>query len=239
MQLLIHGDSKEYLKKIKSGSIDLILTDPPYGISRTSGFSVGGIKKYKSSTNYFGEWDVDVDLSYYFKEFRRVLKKGGTLIIFYDVWKSEMIKKSADENKFKQLRVGHWIKSNPVPINSKRNYLSNSTEYFFSMVKGKNPTFNSKYDIGYYEYPICHGKERTDHPTQKPINLILDLVKKHSNSSDLILDPFAGSFTTMEACLISGRRSICIESDEKYYQIGQERFKNLTTKNDIQNTLEG
>ena len=80
-------------------------------------------------------------------------------------------KEIADKYKFKQGRVCIWQKTNPVPINSKLNYLSNANEYFFSFIKDKKPTFNSEYDNGLYKYPICHGKERLNHPTQKPLEI--------------------------------------------------------------------
>lgn len=115
------------------------------------------------------------------------MRKGGTLIIFYDIWKSSIIKNIADKYNFKQPMVCQWLKTNPVPINSKLNYLSNSSEYFFTFVKGGKPTFNSIYDNGVYMYPICHGKERYNHPTQKPLQLISDLILKHSNECDVVL----------------------------------------------------
>ena len=113
---------------------------------------------------------------------------------------------------------------NPVPINSKLNYLSNSTEYFFTFVKGSKPTFNSEYDNGIYRFPICHGKERFEHPTQKPLELIKSLIEKHSNEGDLVLDTFAGTFIVHHACDNLNRGCISIEKEEKYFNIGKERI---------------
>jgi site-specific DNA-methyltransferase (adenine-specific) len=149
------------------------------------------------------------------------------VIIFFDIWKSADIKDFALKNKFKQPRVGQWLKTNPVPINSKTNYLSNCSEYFFTFIKGKNPTFNSKYDMGIYRFPLCHGNERLEHPTQKPLGLIKELLLKHSNSGDLILDPFSGTSTLAVASIESGRNWICIERDQKYYEISKYRVENI------------
>lgn len=113
---------------------------------------------------------------------------------------------------------------NPVPINSKINYLSNATEYFFTFVKGSKPTFNSKYDNAFYSYPICHGKERYNHPTQKPLSLIKDLIEKHSNPGDLVLDTFAGTGTTGVACKELNRNYILIEKEEEYFEIIKKRL---------------
>lgn len=228
--MLLKGDSNELIKNIKSNSIDLILIDPPYTISKSSNFknysektSHKLIRKYDISID-FGYWDKsEINWDFMFNEYYRVLKKGGTLIMFYDIWKSSTIKFYADKYKFKQHRICQWQKSNPVPINSNINYLSNAIEYFFSFTKGKNPTFNSNYDNGVYVYPICHGKERYNHPTQKPLSLISDILKKHSKEGDLVLDVFAGTFTTHVACDNLNRKCISIEMDEIFYNIGKKR----------------
>jgi len=224
--MIILGDCLQELPKIESNSIDLIITDPPYLISRESNFKqISDSTSKEMSTKYnisidFGDWDkVELDFNYLFKEWFRILKKGGTLIVFYDVWKSNEIKESANIVGFKQPRVCAWTKTNPVPINSKTNYLSNATEYFFTFVKGGKPTFNSAYDNGFYKFPICHGKERLQHPTQKPLSLISQLIEKHSNSGDLVLDNFAGTGTVGEACVKLGRDYILIEKEETYFNM--------------------
>lgn len=229
--MIILGDCLQELPKIESNSIDLIITDPPYLISKDSNFkqtsestSKEMITKYNISID-FGDWDkIELDFNYLFKEWFRILKKGGTLIVFYDVWKSNDIKESALETGFKQPRVCAWVKTNPVPINSKINYLSNATEYFFTFVKDSKPTFNSKYDNGFYKFPICHGKERLKHPTQKPLGLISELIEKHSNSGDLILDNFAGTGTVGEACIKLDRDYILIEKEESYFSLIVDRL---------------
>jgi site-specific DNA-methyltransferase (adenine-specific) len=235
------GDCFEILPTIKNDSVDLILTDPPYLISRESNFkkvskhTPEDLKtKYNISID-FGEWDnTDLDWSLLFKEYSRILKKGGTLIMFWDIWKATTIKSLADSVKFKQSRIGAWIKTNPVPINSKLNYLSNATEYFFTFVKGSKPTFNSEYDKGFYSYPICHGKERLNHPTQKPLQLIKDLILKHSNEGEIVLDNFAGSFTTGQAAIETSRYFIGIEKDAMYFGLGEERLSKLNISQTIE-----
>lgn len=242
--MILQGDCFELIKNVESKSVDLILVDPPYLISRDSNFnkysdetSKEMVNKYGSISIDFGEWDKgELDWDFLFKEYNRVLRDGGTLIIFYDVWKSTEIKNMADKYKFKQPRVCQWQKSNPVPINSKLNYLSNAIEYFFTFVKGKKPTFHSVYDNGVYRHPICHGKERYEHPTQKPLQLIVDIVNKHSNPGDLVLDNFAGTGTTAHACTLTDRKYIVIERDEKYFEIIKSRIGGLSTNlesNDI------
>jgi site-specific DNA-methyltransferase (adenine-specific) len=226
---IILGDCYELLKQIKSSSVDLILTDPPYNISRSSNFKKNSDnKKFNNISIDFGDWDQnEIELDKLFSEFKRILKKGGTLIIFYDIWKSQNIKYFADLHGFKQPRVCQWVKTNPVPINSKKNYLSNAIEFFFTFVKGGNSTFNSSYDKGLYNYPICHGKERTEHPTQKPLGLIKSLIEKHSNVGDLVLDPFGGSGTTAIASIELSRDFILFEKDQSYYDLSKNRIEQI------------
>jgi site-specific DNA-methyltransferase (adenine-specific) len=230
--MVIKGDCLQHIKDIPKGSVDLILTDPPYLISRKSSYHIYSdnankemITKYAKHSIDFGDWDKEsIDWEELFKEYFRVLKDGGTLIFFFDIWKSSEIKEIAEACKFKQPRVCSWQKTNPVPINSKRNYLSNANEYFFSFTKGKKPTFNSEYDNGIYKYPICHGKERIGHPTQKPLSLISELIKKHSKEGDLVLDTFAGSGTTGEAAHNLGRKYILIEKSDEYIELIKNRL---------------
>ncbi len=235
--MILKGDCFDLISSISDKSVDLILVDPPYHISRDSNFnkfasdaSSDMITKYSGISIDFGDWDKkNLDWSVLFKEYYRVLKDGGTLIIFYDIWKSNIIKEWAEKYKFKQPRVCQWQKTNPVPVNSKNNYLSNANEYFFTFVKGKKPTFNSEYDNGVYRYPICHGKERYSHPTQKPLQLIIDLISKHSKKSDVVLDTFAGTGTTAHACILTDRKYIMIEKEEQYFDIIKNRIHELST----------
>ena len=189
----------EFLPTIPSKSVNLILIDPPYEISRTTNFQSGeetgtDTDRFRISMD-FGDWDKNFfGLEKVFKEAQLILVDGGTMICFYDLWKIETIKQYYENNKFKQIRFLEWIKTNPVPINSKINYLTNAREVAVLGIKKSKPTFNSSYDKGIYEYPICHEKGRF-HPTQKPLELMEALILKHSNEGDTVLDCFAGSGT--------------------------------------------
>lgn len=228
----------DYLKSIDANSVDLILTDPPYIISRDSGMNThyntvksneakniqfmkteeeweqykieknlvddskkenfmkyGTIygKKYCVKTDY-GDWDKDFTiekLNEFVKQYYKKLRKGGTLIIFFDLWKITVLKEIMEKCKFKQIRFIEWIKTNPQPLNSKRNYLTNCREIALLGVKGGKPTFNSSYDNAIYQFPLQGGKKRF-HPTQKSLLLFEELIKKHSNEGDTVLDTFLG-----------------------------------------------
>lgn len=253
----------EYLKTVDNNSIDLILTDPPYIISKDSGMNehynnvkfneenaivqvkteeeweeykqqngieddtnkekymkYGSIygKKYCVKTDY-GEWDSEFTietLDQFICEYYKKLKKGGTLIIFFDLWKITDLKNIMEKYKFKQLRFIEWIKTNPQPRNSKVNYLTNCREIALVGVKEGNPTFNSSYDNGIYNFPLQGGKNRF-HPTQKSLGLFEALIKKHSNENDTVLDTFLGAGTTVFACKNTKRKCKGCEISKEYY----------------------
>ena len=263
-------DGLTYLNKIDNNSVDLILTDPPYLISRDSGMNThynkvknneknnvkfvktekdweeyklnnkdssfndkqksnylkfGTIygKKYCVKTDY-GDWDkkftVDA-LDMFIKTYYKKLRKGGTLIMFFDIWKITTLKMLFEKHKFKQIRFIEWIKTNPQPINSSVNYLTNCREIALLGVKVGKPTFNSKYDTGIYRFPLQGGKHRF-HPTQKSVLLFEELIKKHSNENDTVVDTFLGGGTTAIACKNTNRKFKGCEVSKEYYDKTQK-----------------
>ena len=101
--------------------------------------------------------------------------------------------------------------------------MTNAREIALVGVKGGKPTFNSEYDNGIYKYPVCHDKGRF-HPTQKPIELIRDLIRKHSKEDDIVLDCFSGSGTTAVAAMLENRSFLGCELDTTYYLKSLERI---------------
>jgi site-specific DNA-methyltransferase (adenine-specific) len=253
----------EYLKTVANGSVDLILTDPPYIISRDSGMNTlfesikandenhiefvktedewtqykeaNGIEDDTNRTNYikygtiygkkyavktqYGDWDskftIDT-LERFVKQYHDKLRKGGTAIIFFDIWKIGQLKEIMEWVGFKQIRFIEWIKTNPQPLNSKLNYLTNCREVALLGVKGSKPTFNSSYDNGIYSFPLQGGKHRF-HPTQKSLPLFEELIKKHSKEKDVVLDTFLGGGTTLLACKNTGRQCKGCEVSKEYF----------------------
>ena len=182
-------------------------------------------KKYAVTTDY-GDWDSQFTLEklgMFLKHFHRILRDGGTCIVFFDLWKITNLKDMMEGEKFKQIRLVEWIKTNPQPINSSVNYLTNCREIALLGIKKSKPTFNSKYDKGIYKYPLQGGKDRF-HPTQKSLPLFEDLIQKHSNEGDIVLDCFAGSATTAIAAIKTNRRFTGCESNEEYFSKAEERI---------------
>ena len=174
--------------------------------------------KYSVKTDY-GKWDSEftIDkLKKFIQEFYNKLRKGGTLIIFFDLWKITDLKNILEEFKFKQIRLIEWIKTNPQPRNSSINYLTNCREIALLGIKDSKPTFNSRQDNGIYNYPIQSGKNKF-HPTQKNLKMFEELIKKHSNENDIILDTFLGSGTTAIACKNTKRKFKGCEISKEYF----------------------
>lgn len=180
--------------------------------------------KYAVNTDY-GKWDSEFtmqEMDDFVKEFYRVLRPGGTCIIFFDIWKISYLKEIMEKHKFKQIRFIEWIKTNPQPLNSSRNYLTNCREIALLGVKGGSPTFNSKYDNAVYRFPLQGGKYRIM-PTQKSTALCEALIEKHSNEGDLVLDPFMGSGTTAVAAHNTNRNVMGCEVREEMFDQMIER----------------
>lgn len=231
---LNHQDSFVFLSVLQDNSIDLVLIDPPYLISRPTNFINTAIKgddtdRFRISTE-FGEWDNSFnDMNVIIDECYRVLKKHGTIIIFYDLWKITEMHQFLEKSNFKQIRFIEWLKTNPVPINSQTNYLTNAREIALTAVKVSKPVFHSSYDKGVYEYPIYQGSDRF-HPTQKSLKLFEDLILKHSNENDIVLDCFAGSSTTAIAAINTNRNFIGCEIDGLYFNQSKERIEHHNDK---------
>ena len=225
--ILKKADYSTFLEKMEEDSVDLFLTDPPYSISRKTGFSSLGknsVERFAVNMD-FGEWDHnEIDISKLAQQMHRTLKRGGSAIVFYDLWKFNYLADAMKNAGFKMLRLIIWEKSNPVPLNSKRNYLTNSREVAVLGVKGGKPTFNGEYDNGVYRYPIPNNGKRF-HPTQKPVSLFSDLVQKHSNEGDLVVDPFVGSGTTAIAALQTIRKFLGCDLDGEYIKTARKRVE--------------
>lgn len=219
-------DFSDFMNSLEKGSVDLVLTDPPYTISRKSGFSSvkTGVQRFALSME-FGDWDINqIDLDKLSNDMYRVLKDGGTAIVFYDVWKTSHLSEAMTKAGFKMMRIIIWEKTNPVPLNMKRTYLSNSREVAVVGVKTGKPTFNSSYDNGIYNFPIPRHKGKRIHPTQKPLQLFNELILKHSNSGDHVIDPFLGSGTTAIASIETNRRFSGCDINKEYISLVRSRI---------------
>jgi site-specific DNA-methyltransferase (adenine-specific) len=218
---LINDDCLEGMKNIKGESVDLVLTDPPYNIARDNNFDTMGRKGID-----FGEWDKGADLFTYINEVYRVLNKNGSFVVFND-WKNlGDIARHAESLGFLTKDMIRLEKSNPMPRNRDRRYITDyECAIWFTMPKAKW-VFNrqdDKYQRPKFVCPVDKGL----HPTQKSLKLMNDLVLIHSNENDMVLDPFMGSGTTGLACKNLNRNFIGIEKDKEYFNIAEKRLEEI------------
>lgn len=254
------SDCLESMKDIKSESVDLVITSPPYD----------DIKNYNNSLN----WNFNI-FTKVANNLYRILKNGGC-IIWVVADKTE--KGSESCTSFKQaiyFKENLGLNLHDTMIYKKLNYVplthnryEQEFEYIFCFSKGKPKTFNpikipckyagtqtwgnAKYyktssdDLTTVEKYVVHntkikgnifeyrvGSTKTGkikHPAMFPLDLAVDQIKSWSNEGDIILDPFMGSGTTGVACINTNRNFIGIEIDEKYFNIAKERIEKAQNK---------
>lgn len=170
------GDCLDYLKDIPDKSVDLVLTDPPYGISADKGcsWSLNG-----KARKYQGDWDGQVPKQEIFDELLRIGKK---VIIFGANYFTEKLPQN-----------NHWIVWDKCGEMRQENPFSNC-ELAWTNITNLNTV--KKYFVRQAGF-INDGDERI-HPTQKPLRLITSILKDYSEENDLILDAFSGSGTVNE-----------------------------------------
>ena len=221
-------------------SIDLVLTDPPYVISKPSGFrNLGADGQFQGDPRFaihtdFGQWDHTdgfslSDLGEVIGSLYRVLRPGGTVIVFFDLWKATALADMLAAAEFEKVRMAEWLKTNAVPINSRATYLNNARETAVVAHKPGPQTYCPTSTTGIYRHPIHHGRDRF-HPTQKSLTLFEELVGIHCRAGDRVLDCFSGSATTGVAALRRGCSYVGCEPDPTYFDRSFSRLEETHNK---------
>ena len=201
---LCNADCMEILPTLDTKSIDLVVTDIPYGeVNRRHG-SLRKLNKNKADI-------ITFDLDIFVGELTRVTK--GSIYIFCGIGQVSNIRQVLIQNKM-SVRLCIWEKTNPSPMNGDKIWLSGIECCVF----GRFPkaTFNEHCKNTVFRYPCGRSKL---HPTQKPLELIEKLVLASSTEGDTILDPCMGSGTTGIACKRLGRNFLGIELDKEFFDI--------------------
>lgn len=227
------GDSRKLIKGIPDGSIDLILTDPPYNLS---GYSTGNMKFSwrKTINNDLAEWDeIEFRPREWVSEFKRVLKPTGNIFAFcaYNLmgkWHE------AFDPEYDTFQFMVWHKTNPVPKIRRAGFL-NSCELIVCMWnKGHTWNFTKQKDMhNFIQSPICMGNERLKnpkHPTQKPIKVLEPIIRIATNPSDIVFDPFMGVGSTGVATFNLERRFIGFELNPEYFAAAEQRLSTMQEK---------
>lgn len=196
----------EVLREIQDKTFDLCLTDPPYGIGVTKMTLGNGKNKiYRGNT----EWDV-LPTEQIFNQMRRISKHS---IFWGGNYFANMLPasrcwlvwdKGTGENSFADCELC-WT-----------NFDSVVKKRFISWVGA-----NAK------DTPVRY------HPTQKPVALFVWCLLNYSKPGDLVIDPFCGSGTTALACHKTGRKFLCIDKDEEYIKIAQQRYADLIAQQNL------
>jgi len=213
------------LQDIKSNTFDSIITDPPYGIVNKFGIN----KNSKGTRTLEFEWD-DEDTSQMVSDALslslNLCKPTASIFVFTSIDIIGQLIPVVRDHGF-TVKPAAWIKKCPPPA-GKGNWWPSGFELAFYGYRG-NPWFGDKnrkrsnvftYDSMRFGQPGKNG-----HPTQKPIALMRKIVRSICPSDGLVLDPFAGSGSTLEACALEGRRFVGIEINKKYVDLIWRRLR--------------
>ena len=237
MLLLMNGDCLEKIKCIDSGSVDMIMTDPPYGTTAC-------------------KWDLAIPLEPMWKQLKRLIKLNDAIVMTASQpFTTTLIASNMKMFKYcwvwNKKKGGSPLLSKIQPIRitedvvvfgkGKVNYYPIMTDRDKPRKRGKNTgkvsetTGNvfteDKVYTQWYPKSILEisnaNQEKKAHPTQKPVALMEYLIKTYTNEGETVLDFAMGSGTTGVACRNLSRDFIGIEKDKKYFEIAQERIFNL------------
>lgn len=236
--LILNDDCLNYMKNIKDKSIDMVCCDLPYGKTKNKWDSILDLKELWSEYKRIVKDNGNIILFGMGSFSAKLILSNEDMYKYSLVW--EKTTPTGHLNAKKQpLRIhedilvyynkgggynpqkttGHTRKI--ITANHKRNSIKTSN-YNDHKLTGYDST--ERYPTSVLKFPTDRQKSAL-HPTQKPVALIEYLIKMYSNENDLILDNCAGSFTTSIACLNTNRNYICIEKDEKYFNIGKNRIQ--------------
>ena len=227
--MLIKGDCLEEMKRIASGSVDMILADPPYGTTAC-------------------KWDSIIPLDGMWKELKRIIKSNGAIVMTASQpFTTTLI--SSNMKMFKYCWVwdkkaaANVLNAKHAPLKVHEDVVVFGGGYRPIMKKGKGrwkggKKFASQIDGAsipnrywsneYYPKSILEVSNANQkgkvHPTQKPVALMEYLIKTYTNEGETVLDFTMGSGTTGVACKNLNREFIGIEKDEKYFNIAKDRI---------------
>ena len=208
------GDCFLNIKGIKDNSIDLIVTDPPYGINFTKGYKSGSDELVHGDDGF----SVMVFIDELMREFQRILKPKSAVYIFtrFDVFPKWWLKMKNYLDVKNQII---WFKGGGGMGDLKGNYSFNYESIIYA-TNGKHE-IRGKRDGSVWQIGKCRQEF---HETQKPVILIEKIINHSSEEGITVFDPFMGSGTTGIACLNTGRKFIGFELIDKYFNIAEDRI---------------
>lgn len=216
---IYHLDCIEGMKKLDSSSVDMILTDIPYGNVTKNGEerakSAGQLRVLNK-----GEADVlTFNLDEFLNECYRIAK--GSIYIFCGIEQMSEIFSYFDKKKDMSTRQCIWHKSNPSPLNAQHYWVHSFENCIYA--KKRKTTYNDGYAHNVWEFPI---ERKIEFYTPKSLKLFKYLIEKSSKEGDTVFDPCIGSGTTAVAAKETNRNFIGLDLNEKFVELAKRRLEN-------------
>jgi site-specific DNA-methyltransferase (adenine-specific) len=216
---LYHGDSREALAAMPDKSVAVVITDPPYSEATHAGAitNTGRAKKDYAKAVDFEHIGLE-QLEEAFVQMGRVTSSWVVANLdykhaFHFDWRTPA--------GLRMLRIGVWVKPNPMPQISGDRPGQGWEAIAFMHRDDVRPAWNGGGRSGVWHMPAA---QNIGHPTSKPLPMVRDWVRLFTNPGDVILDPYAGSGTTLRAAADEGRKAIGFEIDERYCEIAAKRL---------------
>lgn len=253
MNSIIQGDCLDVMDDMESDSVDLIISDPPYNASKGNELSCQdkGWDKLKEDWDSFTQDEYFQFTIKWIKKAKDILKSGGSIFIFGSYHNIGFVNVTLQKLNMDMLNEIVWYKRDAFP-NVSCTRLTASHESILWAYKGEDKDYTFNYDwmkeTNWADdvldernkqvrtvWNISKNKDDSEtkhgsHPTQKPRSLIDRLVLMASNKDDTVLDPFAGSGTTLVSAKRHGRKYIGIEKQEEFIDLCQDRLENTIEK---------
>jgi site-specific DNA-methyltransferase (adenine-specific) len=215
------GDCLEVMRNFKD--IDLIVTDPPYIINYKTGHRKD--KNHDFCSPIQGDADYEL-ISMFIRISQRILKNNSAIYVFCNSTNVDFFQQQL-RLRFSIRNMIIWVKNNWTAGDLEYSY-GRQYEIIFLGNKGKKK-YNGKRLSDVWDCRRVVGKWQ-EHQNEKPIALLQQCIKGHSDKGDIVLDPFMGSGTTAIACYNTGRKFIGIEKEKKYFDIAVARYRRETAQ---------
>lgn len=214
---LYHGDCLPWIAELADRSVDVVITDPPYDDRTHAMARTNKGRGHGNRAIDFTSWDHDAQ-TLLFADLGRVTRRWVvSTLATSDAFAFDL----EPPPGLRCLRVGVWLKKSPMPqISADRPGMGWEPICYFHRDDTK-PTWNGGGKAGNYHLSSVSGM---GHPTSKPVSMVADLVRMFSDPGESVLDPFAGSGTTLVAAKQEGRRAIGVELEERYCEIAARRL---------------
>jgi DNA modification methylase len=222
------GDCADVMDQFNAESIDVVFTDPDYGLGKLS--SISHTTRKSINAEPF-PWD-QLDLGWV-SQVAGLIVPGGHLMAFCTLEMIGEYRKEIEKAGLAYRTSVIWHKTNPPPVHRDMWNPGSCEAVVWATKLGGTPHFKPFRNAGkaeahnLIEHAICGGKERLDHPTQKPLGLVMQLLDRVAAKKDVVLDPFAGTGTTLVACRELGLEGHGIEKSPKFCKLMQLRLKAL------------